>query len=63
MIKLWLDAVWKILNIGHSRKKILKCILQLLKGINRNGYEGIGKPERLRGDLAAYWSRRIERCQ
>ena len=28
--------------------------------IDRNGYEGIGKPERLSGDLSAYWSRRID---
>jgi toxin YoeB len=32
----------------------------LLKDIERNGYEGIGKPERLLGDLSAYWSRRID---
>lgn len=24
------------------------------------GYEGIGNPERLSGDLSAYWSRRID---
>ena len=24
------------------------------------GYEGIGKPERLSGDLSSYWSRRID---
>ena len=41
-------------------KKTLKRILQLLKVIDRNGYEGIGKPEQLSGDLAAYWSRRID---
>lgn len=32
---------------------------KILKDIDRNGYEGIGKPERLSGDLSAYWSRRI----
>ncbi|MCU6710964.1 Txe/YoeB family addiction module toxin [Paenibacillus sp. J5C_2022] len=31
-----------------------------MKDINRNGYEGIGKPESLRGDLSGYWSRRID---
>ena len=31
-----------------------------LRDIDRNGYEGIGKPERLSGDLSAYWSRRID---
>ena len=47
------------MNTGKSRIK-RRCILQLLKGIDRNGYEGIGKPERLSGDLASYWSRRID---
>ena len=41
-------------------KKTLGHILQLLKDIDRNGYEEIGKPERLSGDLSAYWSRRID---
>ncbi len=40
-------------------KKTLKRILQLLKDIDRNGYVGIDKPERLSGDLSSYWSRRI----
>lgn len=49
------------MNIGQSKiKKTLKRILQLLRDIDRNGYEGIGKPEQLSGDLSAYWSRRID---
>ena len=32
---------------------MLKRILQLLKDIDRNGYEGIGKPRRLSGDRPA----------
>ena len=33
----------------------------LVKDIERNGvYEGIGKPEPLRGDLSGFWSRRID---
>ena len=31
----------------------------LLSDIERNGHEGIGKPEALRHDFAGYWSRRI----
>ena len=27
----------------------------------RSGYEGIGKPEPLRGELSGFWSRRIDR--
>ncbi|WP_088007083.1 Txe/YoeB family addiction module toxin [Indiicoccus explosivorum] len=40
-------------------KKVLKRINLLIQDIQRNGYEGIGKPEPLRFDLAGYWSRRI----
>ncbi len=41
-------------------KKTLKRILELIRDIDRNQYEGIGKPERLSGDLSGYWSRRID---
>ncbi len=32
----------------------------MLKDIDRNHYEGIGKPEALVGDLSGYWSRRTD---
>lgn len=41
-------------------KKTLKRINQLLQDISRNGYNGIGKPEPLKGDLSGFWSRRID---
>ncbi len=41
-------------------KKILKRINQLILDINRNGNEGIGKPEALKGELSGWWSRRID---
>jgi toxin YoeB len=41
-------------------KKTLKRINQLLKDIERNGYEGIGKPEPLKGELSGWWSRKID---
>ena len=40
-------------------KKTLKRINHLLKDITRDSFEGIGKPEQLKGDSAGYWSRRI----
>ena len=42
----------------EDRKTLLK-INTLLKDIERNGNEGIGKPEPLTGDLSGFWSRRI----
>jgi len=44
----------------QDRKK-LKRINELLKEITRDPFDGIGKPEALRGDLQGYWSRRIDR--
>lgn len=41
-------------------KKTLKRINELLKDVERGGYEGIGKPEALKEDLSGYWSRRID---
>jgi toxin YoeB len=41
-------------------RKVLRRINLLIKDIERNGYRGIGKPEPLKGDLAGYWSRRID---
>ena len=40
-------------------KKTLKKINTLLKDIDRNGNEGIGKPEPLICNLSGFWSRRI----
>ena len=41
-------------------KKTLRRINTLLKEIARNPFNGIGKPEPLRGDLSGLWSRRID---
>jgi toxin YoeB len=42
-------------------KKILKKINTLIKDIQRNPHEGLGKPEPLKYDLSGLWSRRIDR--
>ena len=41
--------------------RILKKINELIKDIERSPYEGLGKPEPLKYDLAGLWSRRIAR--
>ncbi len=40
-------------------KKTVKRINTLIKDIQRNKYEGVGKPEALKHNLSGYWSRRI----
>ena len=40
-------------------KRILKKINALLQDIKRNPFEGLGKPEPLKHEMAGTWSRRI----
>lgn len=44
--------------MDKDRKTGLK-VLKLIREIQRDPFEGIGKPEPLKGDLAGWWSRRI----
>ena len=41
-------------------KKTLKRINMIIRDIARNPFEGAGKPEPLKGNLAGWWSRRID---
>lgn len=54
------DAWEDYLYWQSQDKRTLKRINQLIRDIERNGYEGIGKPEPLKGNLSSYWSRRID---
>jgi len=53
----WEDYVsWQ-----NEDKKILLKINSLIKDIQSHPFDGIGKPEPLKYDLAGLWSRRIDR--
>lgn len=41
-------------------KKTLRRINELLQAVQREPFEGIGKPEALKHQLAGFWSRRID---
>lgn len=61
MHKIWHDRAWDDYIAWQDQdKKTLKKINKLLKDIDRNGYNCTGKPEQLSGDLAEYWSVRID---
>jgi toxin YoeB len=40
-------------------KKIARKIAELIRDIQRNPYDGIGKPEALKHEFSGYYSRRI----
>ena len=55
------ETGWKDYVYWESQdKKTLKQINKLISDIERNGNDGIGKPEVLHGDLSGWWSRRID---
>ena len=62
MRKVWFDEAWDdYVSWQREDKKTLKRINALVKDIERgNGFDGIGKPEPLRGNLSGFWSRRID---
>ena len=37
----------------------LRRLNELIEGVRRHPFTGLGKPEALKGDLAGWWSRRI----
>lgn len=57
----WTDAGWSDYVYWQSQdKKTLKRINTLVAAIKRAPFEGMGKPEPLRQNLAGFWSRRID---
>lgn len=59
-IKWDFDAWEEYLYWQAENKKNVKRINQLIKDICRNPFDGIGKPEPLKGNLTGLWSRRID---
>lgn len=55
-----IDAWEDYLYWQTQNKKILQRINQLVKAVSRTPFEGIRKPEPLRGNLTGFWSRRID---
>lgn len=58
---LWSETAWKDYLYWQTQdRKTLKRINQIINDMSRNPFDGIGKPEPLKNDLAGYWSRRID---
>ena len=58
---LWDDRAWEEYILWQKQdKKTLKKINALIKDIQRNPFDGIGKPEPLKENLSGWWSRRID---
>ena len=54
------DLGWEDFSYWETHdRKIAKRILRLIKEIERDPFDGIGKPEPLKHDLVGFWARRI----
>ena len=51
----WDDYLW----FQKYDRRLLERINLLISDASRSPFEGIGKPEPLKGDLSGHWSRRI----
>jgi toxin YoeB len=61
MNKIWFDEAWDDYIYWQTQdKKTLKRVNTLLKDVERGYFDGIGKPEPLKGDLSGFWSRHID---
>lgn len=61
MNKVWFDEAWNDYLYWQAQdKKTLNRINLLIRDIERGNFDGIGKPEPLKGELSGFWSRRID---
>jgi len=57
----WSDNSWNdYLYWNQTDKQLFKKINTLIKEIKRTPFEGTGKPEPLKYELAGCWSRRLK---
>lgn len=60
MIKRFTDGTWDdYLYWQGQDKKTLRKVNELIKDVKRDPFQGMEKPEPLKGNLSGKWSRRI----
>ena len=58
---LWSEEGWEdYLSWQAVDKKTLQRLNKIINDIKRSPFEGLGKPEPLRGNWSGWWSRRID---
>lgn len=61
MTKIWSDEAWDDYMYWHTQdRKTVNRINKLIKSIDRNAFDGIGKPEPLKHNYQGFWSVRID---
>lgn len=61
MLEIWTEDAWSDYLFWQTQdRKTLRRINQLIRDIERDPFDGIGKPEALKFDMQGLWSRRID---
>lgn len=56
----WSPGAWEdYLHWQSTDRVVLARLNDLIRDVRRSPFQGIGKPEPLKGDLRGWWSRRI----
>lgn len=62
MLLTWTPPAWdEYLYWQATDKRVVKRINELIRDALRNPFDGLGKPDPLRFELAGCWSRRINK--
>ena len=58
---LFREKAWEDFLYWQSHNpKMVKRMNMLFRDVARGSFDGVGKPEPLKGDLSGFWSRRID---
>ena len=53
------ESLNELSQYKFSQPKLVFKVFELLKDIEKTPFEGLGKPEPLKGQLQGFWSRRV----
>jgi len=54
------NALKQFFYLAEREKRIFKSLKKTIEDTQRNGVEGIGRPEQLTGNLSGWWSKHID---
>ncbi|MBS1486090.1 MAG: Txe/YoeB family addiction module toxin [Bacteroidetes bacterium] len=54
-----LSAIEELIRFKTGNQKLAFKVFELLEDIQHSPFQGLGKPEALKGNYTGYWSRRI----
>ena len=54
------NALEQLFYLAERDKRLFKGFKKIIEDTQRNGINGLGHPEPLKGNLSGYWSREID---